>query len=493
MLKSYITVQPIPSAGAAASRYIPLVLLNRLLAFVRLLVVTRLLGEAGKAQFGMYQPALELINWFVPLALMGLGEVIERYAAGAVSAGQLQQLLRSHARRLLLTSCCVVVAGAVLAPWLAQYLLPAADHHDAVLIVFWALINVLLLAGYQYLLGLLRGLRAYGSAAFMESIAAVLLLVLSAGAAMYGGAVLLLAAYAASNGIPALYFLLQIIRYCRTLNKISPDNSAENLPSRHRFATAAFIRLMLMMTYGYAIFWAVGWVMRDSGSVAEFAAPWRVAQLIVYVAATIWSSTYGLIVTSWSHGARKRARRQLVTVGRMGICVLLLAGTLLLLLMPLWQAVFPLTYHAAFLANLKIMISLFVLHSMLMYVNVWCDLYERPDLGAMLWGCVLIVAAIMLSQYHDEQSFTPILGAAWSALAASLFVFSWGVMTVLGVRHDYPIAGLTLSSLFFVLPGYYAWLVPLLTAILFLFFWWYRRRLPRKHRNTDHQRHNSAA
>ena len=54
--------------------------LDRALAFLRTLLVARILGEAGEEAFGYYQPALELVNPLVALALFGAADVAESVA-----------------------------------------------------------------------------------------------------------------------------------------------------------------------------------------------------------------------------------------------------------------------------------------------------------------------------------------------------------------------------------------------------------------------------
>lgn len=468
MLKPYLTIQPINSASVAASRYVPLVLINRVLAFVRLLLVTRLLGDAGKAEFGLYQPSLELINWFVPLVLFGLGDVIERYAAKAVSAGQLHGLLRKHRRQLVIAVSVLLIAGLCVRPWVSEYLLPAASPSRAMVLVLLVLMNVAILAAYQYLLGLLRGLRAYGAAAGMETIAAMLLVTFSALAAAKGGANLLLIAYGISNLVPFLFYLRRVAVYCRALPRA--EAGADNpLESQHAFAAATFVRLMLVMTYGYAVFWLVSWAMQDARAVAEFAAPWRVAQLMVYVAATLWSSTYGIMVGHWSRGSRKRAQLQLTRIGRIGLSFLLAVGCGVVALMPIWQAIFPGVYHHALQTYLHVMVCIFLLNGLLLYLCMWCDLLERPALGAALWASVLVVMAIVFFQPDAERTFAAILGAAWAGMAAAVYVFSWGMITMLRLKVDWRIAVLALAANLLLIPHYWGVVAAAVVATVFLF------------------------
>src|SRR5262245_5810039 len=89
-IRRYFAVEPIGTPGASAVAYVPVVMMARGLAFLRTLVVARILGEAGKGVFGVYQPALELVNPIVALVLFGASDVAERYVAGVE---------REHGRR----------------------------------------------------------------------------------------------------------------------------------------------------------------------------------------------------------------------------------------------------------------------------------------------------------------------------------------------------------------------------------------------------------
>src|SRR3982751_4734051 len=80
-LRKYFTIEPVSTPAASAAAYVPLVMVSRGLAFVRTLVVARILGDAGQAAFGVYQPALELINPLVALVMFGAADVAERYVS----------------------------------------------------------------------------------------------------------------------------------------------------------------------------------------------------------------------------------------------------------------------------------------------------------------------------------------------------------------------------------------------------------------------------
>src|ERR1044071_6053506 len=81
LFRTYFTIQPVGTPEASAAAYVPLVMVSRGLAFVRTLAVAAILGDAGQAAFGQYQPALEVINPLVALVMFGAADVVERYVS----------------------------------------------------------------------------------------------------------------------------------------------------------------------------------------------------------------------------------------------------------------------------------------------------------------------------------------------------------------------------------------------------------------------------
>ena len=101
MLRRFFRVQAVGGVGSAAAVYVPLMLVNRAMALVRVVVVGRLLGAAGKEEFSRYQLGAELVNWVVPLIMLGLADTAERYVAHYERLGQARALLRRHIGRLM--------------------------------------------------------------------------------------------------------------------------------------------------------------------------------------------------------------------------------------------------------------------------------------------------------------------------------------------------------------------------------------------------------
>jgi len=186
-LTRFFSITTAATPGASALSYVPLVVFSRGLAFVRVLLVAKILGDAGQREFGIYQPALELINWLVPLVMFGLGDVAERYAGRFEREGRLAWWLRRQALRLAGIGAALLVVLIAASPWIAEAVFKVSALHRpatyGMMLVGACGVTIGLLALYQYIAAVLRGLGAYAPAAAMETLSAMLFLVLSALAA----------------------------------------------------------------------------------------------------------------------------------------------------------------------------------------------------------------------------------------------------------------------------------------------------------------------
>jgi len=385
--------------GGAAVSYVPVVMVSRGLAFLRLLVVARLLGAAGKAEFGLYQPAQELVNWVVPVALLGLADVAERYASRFEREGRLGWWLRRQYLRLLGMALGIGAALLACGPWVARGILhvPANDTARGVWLVVGCAVTIVALAMYQHLAAVLRGVRAYGASAGLELVSAILFLLFAAVAAWRGGAVSLMAAYAGAVILAVLFYGWRLWRFVRTLPAAGSavpgsEEAEENGGNFHGFAIWAFLRLLLMMTFSAVSVLGVGYLAGKGAqeATADYAMPYRIAQLLSYVAATVWASTYGIAARAWSHGQVRRAHVQLFRVGKWGavlmtlIAVAVLAGRSIL-------AAIEVDYANAIMRLLPPLLGVFLWFGLLTFCSLYSDLHETPWKGAMLWGSAVVV------------------------------------------------------------------------------------------------------
>src|SRR5580698_4705057 len=112
-VQRFLTITPIATPGRSAASYVPFVVFSRGLSFLRFVLVARLLGDLRQREYGLYQPALEFINWIVPLVMFGLADVAERYAVRFQREGRLGVALKQQYQRLL--SIALPVGGLMVA------------------------------------------------------------------------------------------------------------------------------------------------------------------------------------------------------------------------------------------------------------------------------------------------------------------------------------------------------------------------------------------
>ena len=207
-----------------------------------------------------------------------------------------------------------------------------------------AALTIFALALYQHLAAVLRGIRAYSASASMEVISAALFLAFATLAAWRGGAMCLIIAYGASVVLPLSFFAAILRNHLSGLaaGVAAPITASTDFdtPRFRRFAAWSFIRLLLMMTFSAVSIVGVGYLVDHDAAkssaaahdiTADYAMPYRIAQILSYVGLTLWASTYGIAARAWSHGQIRRAHVQLFRVGKFGAVLLTLLAVALLL------------------------------------------------------------------------------------------------------------------------------------------------------------------
>ncbi|MGN6367758.1 MAG: lipopolysaccharide biosynthesis protein [Phycisphaerae bacterium] len=482
-LRRYFQIEPVATPGGAAASYVPVVFASRGLAFLRLLIVGRLLGEAGKAEFGLYQPAQELVNWIVPVALFGLADVAERYASRFEKEGRLRPWLRRHYLRLLATAIPICAALMLLAPWLGRTVLhlPPGQSTRSVALLAECALTISALALYQHLAAVLRGLRAYGASAGLEITSALLLFIFAALAAWRGGALALMAAYAASVLLAFSYYAVRLLSFLHATEPATSSSQAvapSPPPTFRRFALWTFLRLLLMMTFNAVSILGVGALdpPHAAETTANYAMPYRIAQLLAYVAATLWASTYGIAARAWSHGQVKRAHVQLFRVGKWGGILLTLVALGVMLLRPLLGLMTGPSYVYPIQTLLPPLLGVFLWYGLLAFWSLYADLHEKPALGACMWAGAVCMQLAFLFAFSGPPESTMARACGFGLLCSLLVVVPLSVlfierrptrMTATGV----PLALLTLAPLSLFVPPWLVNLVAipvLLGTILFL-------------------------
>jgi len=401
MFARFIRMEPVISPGASARVYVPAVMGSRALAFLRTYLVARILGGLD-AQFGAYQLALELTNPAVALVMFGAADVAERYVSrierDGGHAGVRRWLLKQYGR---LAIGALLVAGlmALLSPWLSRAVW--GERQVGLAVVCAA--TVLVLAFYQHLAGVLRGLRFYAASAGLELFSAAFLLLFSGVAALFRNAVWLMAAYAASVVIPLLvYEFLLWRKLVKTESDAEQTAAAEN--SRQplltgNFALWAFVRMMLVMVFGgFFSLWGVRFLEQHAGggtqqalsATGQFSWPFRIAQMLGFLAVTLWASSYGIAARAWSHGQVRRATAQFFRIGRLGMAGLSVTAVLVMWCRGIFVWILP-QYASAIAALLPGLLAVFLGYSLVAFFSSLSDLRESPQRGAALWATAVFV------------------------------------------------------------------------------------------------------
>ncbi len=464
MLQGFLKVTPVETRGQALRAYVPLVLWNRGVAFLRILLVARILGEVGKAEFGRYNISLEFINWIVPVVMLGVDSIAERYAGRHQREGNLAAFLNGHLRRLVLAVTLMLAALLVLAGPLGHKIFQR--DQDRWLIVLAAL-DIAILAVYQWVAASLRGLRAYQTSAGMETIAAGLLMVFSIAAAWIDGAPALLIGYGISNLLPLAWYGMELRRFARAQKVVTPLESMEHLGW---FGAWSRVRIILWMSVGFVALKGVEYLTGQGREiadiqVADYTMTYRVAQSLMYVALTLWSSTYAMAAARHSAGSARQANYQFLQVGKLGGIALLMAGVAVVVGGQFVVRLFLPAYSVAVGPMLSPVVGLFFWYGMMALLVSVGDLQERPWAGAAMWGLAVIfqLAAIVIWGHrtllparalHLIEALAP--DGKWAVLWGSIAGAGTALLAARWLLHRQawllPVGGLTLAGAGFFMP-----------------------------------------
>jgi len=173
-----------------------------------------------------------------------------------------------------------------------------------------------------------------------------------------------------------------------------------------RFGAWAFVRLLLMMTFSAVSVVGIGHLaapLAEPGAraatahdvTADYAMPYRIAQLLAYVAVTVWASTYGIAARAWSHGQVRRARVQMLRVGKWGTVGLTVIAIGLLMGRGILASIES-EYAQAIATLLPPLLGVFIWYGLLAFCCAYADLHETPQRGALFWGAAVMVQVVML-------------------------------------------------------------------------------------------------
>jgi hypothetical protein len=266
---------------------------------------------------------------------------------------------------------------------------------------------------------------------------------------------------------------------------VLPDAASSKSPGFTRFTAWSLVRLLLMMLFGFLLIWGVRVLtdrMLPSGSfrggaveTGQFAMPYRIAQLLGFMAVTMWASSYGIAARAWSHGQVRRAKVQMFRVGRLGMAAMMLAAVALLWGRGVLEWMLP-AYADSIDALLPQMLALFLAYGLLTFLSSYSDLRELPQRGAAMWGIAAAAqAAAILAGWSMRFSMDPkeyMLLATTAGLAGGVLLVGPVILWPLRfAATGVPLAAMGVAAISLFAPGWVVdWIAgpALLGAVAFL-------------------------
>lgn len=472
----------IGSVTESVGIYVTAKIAQKGIGLVRVLILAWLLASVP-VQYGLVGAATVVMGVGAVLVSLGGNHGLVRYASRFVARGQLRTLSR---RSLLWLACGTLLTGAAAMACsgpIASHLLAAREGASAVsyrslLWLTWAcIVNAVLEANYNNLLGLLNGLRAYRLIAALELTFAVAFTASAAGALLVSRTVLaVLAAHAVCVGLMVLLAGLAARALIRRLEaRGGSAEESEQRPGGSGAATAA-----RLVRYGWPL--SAGVLVALAGQYASFylvfhrfgearaGVLWLFVQLsqpVVLIAQAAWAVVLTHVVARWEQGRRDEAML-LVRVASKGMSLgLTTVAVAMYVTSPWWTRLLPGRFAEGG-AVLGGMLMFFQMLANLAVVNVLARVHERPIVPPILSGVALVVNVLLALWWMDSMGPA---GAAWAAGAAMLGVgaiLGGGYLLISRARVGWATMVLLVSPVVLLLPRWVSaglWAGVLLAAV----------------------------
>lgn len=442
--------------------------LQRALGLGRTIVLAWLLLAE---QFGLFGLALLVVNVLLPLGSAGLYEGVLRYAPLHEGRGTL---------RPFLARCGVLLAG--FAAVSAAILLVFADELEPILfqaaravsaagpeaagsaettgLLRAALACVITLAGYQTLIGLLKGLRMFRAVSVAELSTASVFTVLAVALPLLGypTAEALLWSYVLSNAAGLAFYLPGVLARLPAGVGVAPERAGGAAPPVLRYSLWAAATALLWHALSYYPMWHLLRV-TDQATVGYFHAVRSVTQLVQIVAAMLTAIVAAHVAALWEQQGRAQASARLNLFTNGSLILLFTGGTLLLVARPVVMRLFPATF-AAGSAAYNLMLLSFMLVGAVGLLTVRLNLLEKPRLACLAWLgglAVNVLAAFVLlgsvTAVGGAGAADAVAGeaalrsAAWASVAGVAVALALVVGLLAGVRYFPPKSTLLLLVL----------------------------------------------
>ena len=502
MVRAYRRLfEPDSVAVSVSVNTVALVLL-RAVGLVRTIILAWLLAAE---QFGLFGLSLLVINVLLPFCSAGLHEGVLRYAPLHEGRGTLRPFV---ARCGVLLAAFSVVSAAVLL-LCSDVLEPilfetaraiSAAGSDATTVVETtgllraSLACVVTLAGYQTLIGLLKGLRMFRAGSVAELGTGVLFTVLAVTLPLMGypTAKALLWSYALSNLVALAVFLPGLVASLPIGADIAAgadlpaeagvalERAPRGTPPLLRYSLWAAATAVLWHALSYYPMWHLLRV-TDQATVGYFHAVRAVTQLVQIVAAMLTAIVAAHAAALWEQQGREHATARLNLFTNGSLLLLFTGGTMLLIARPVVMRLFPATF-AAGTAAYNLMLLSFLLVGAVGLLTVRLNLLEKPRLACLAWlgGVavnVLVAFALLGPVTSGAVSSIPgetiagadaLRSAAWASVAGVAVALSLVTVLLAGVRYGPPASTLLLFVLALSVGVGWGLAVPMWLAALLL-------------------------
>jgi hypothetical protein len=301
----------------------------------------------------------------------------------------------------------------------------------------------------------------------------------------------LLLAYGLSNLVPLIWYAAALRRHVRAAAPQSPAGVPQPVPLLRQFAWWSWLRLMLVMAFGFVSSWGFLYLVRQQfgglDASANFSMAYRIAQMLAFAAAAFWASGYGIAAWAWAHGARGRARVTLWSLGQVGGAGLLVLAAMVTLGRSALTVFMRASYGPAIHWLLPPLLAVFLWYAMLGLLTLLGDLEERPWIGAAAWAVATLVQIGLIAACPISG-----LGAAEVVIFACAVGMASGLLVAGGLlwlirrrmRGSAALVVVGVAGLVFFLHGYWlscgALIVLLGSAGTLIQAWRHRRINPRR-------------
>ncbi|KPK82633.1 MAG: hypothetical protein AMJ81_09710 [Phycisphaerae bacterium SM23_33] len=399
--------------GRSLSLYGPVVLLEKLVTFGRVVLLTWLLG---RSQYGVWALGVMVFSVFASLATLGSNESVARYVSYYHARGRLREFYRRAGVWICLLAAGTTGLGLLGSVLIADFLASSSGRilelssDERLMVVLLGLANGVLMALYHNVQSCLRAMRTFRVLAVVD----LAYTALFTGLALGGAAVLpsghtILVAHAGSLAVMLVlggYASHRAVAQLARMQEVEPQAPQEPPPQEVlvggargvadakdapmmarllRFGLIAMIGPMLWQLGNQVSAWFVN---RYHGPEAlGLYAPFRqLCQPVWILSGILWGLIFSHVATHWESGLRQTALRMLDLTYKAVVLSLMTLSVLMLATSRWWSLILKAEYRGD-LRLLGGLLTFFQCSANLGLASIAAKLRERPLVIVVMVGC----------------------------------------------------------------------------------------------------------